>query len=148
MWWTPRIAGRAERLPALTVSITSYRCGCTSRHFQSQNLWHFHKNICSCVKNECCCPSTVNISNVNFTSKIFRPPDTIFTNMGQQMSGTYSLNGKSIRHESEGWGSSPPQVETFPVSNYFDTFTRTSVRGSKMNAVVRAVNISNVNFTS
>ena len=24
---------------------------------------------CSCVENECCCPGTVNISNVNFASK-------------------------------------------------------------------------------
>ena len=40
-----------------------------SRHFLSQKHWHFHKNIRSCVKNECCCPRTVNISNVKFTSK-------------------------------------------------------------------------------
>ena len=30
----------------------------------------FHKNTRSCAENECCCPRTVNISNVNFTSKI------------------------------------------------------------------------------
>ena len=41
-----------------------------SRHFLSQKLWQFHKNTRSCVENECCCPRTVNISNVNFTSKI------------------------------------------------------------------------------
>ena len=39
------------------------------RHFLSQKLWHFHKNIRSCVENECWCPRTVYISNVNFTSK-------------------------------------------------------------------------------
>ena len=38
------------------------------RHFQSQKLWHFHKDMRSCVKNECCCRCTVNISNVIFTS--------------------------------------------------------------------------------
>ena len=38
-----------------------------SRHFLSQKLWHFHKNIRPCVENECYCPRTVNISNVNFT---------------------------------------------------------------------------------
>ena len=38
-----------------------------SRHFLSQKLWHFHKDTCSCVENECCCPCTVNISNFNFT---------------------------------------------------------------------------------
>ena len=34
-----------------------------------KKLWHFHKNIRSCVENECCCPRTLDISNVNFTSK-------------------------------------------------------------------------------
>ena len=43
--------------------------GLRSRHFLSQNLWHFHKSTRSCVKNECCCPRRVNISNVNFTLK-------------------------------------------------------------------------------
>ena len=46
------------------------RVALRSRHFLSQNRWHFHKNTRSCVENECCCPRTVNISNVNFTSKI------------------------------------------------------------------------------
>ena len=32
--------------------------------------WHFHKNIRSCVENDCGCPRTVNISNVNITSKL------------------------------------------------------------------------------
>ena len=36
------------------------------------------------------------------------------------------------------WGQSPPQVETFCVSKTFDTFTRTSVYVSKMNAVACA----------
>ena len=46
-----------------------------SRHFLSQTLWYFHKNIRSCVENESCCPRTVNILNVNFTPKIF-PTET------------------------------------------------------------------------
>ena len=33
-----------------------------SKHFLSQKLWHFHKNIRSCIENECCCPRTVNNS--------------------------------------------------------------------------------------
>ena len=64
-----------------------------SRHFLSQNLWHFHKNIRSCGENECWCSRTVNISNVNFTSKISIPPEPVFKNMGQQMSGPDSSNG-------------------------------------------------------
>ena len=38
--------------------------------FCLQKLWHFHKNSRSGVENECRCPRTVNISNVNFTLKI------------------------------------------------------------------------------
>ena len=49
-----------------------------SRHFLFQKLWHFHKNICSCVENEYCCPNTVNISNDNFTSKISIPSESVF----------------------------------------------------------------------
>ena len=30
----------------------------------------FGKNTRSCVKNECCCPHTINISNVSFTSNM------------------------------------------------------------------------------
>ena len=41
-----------------------------SRYFLSQKFWHFHKNIRSCVENECFCPQTVDISNVDLTSKI------------------------------------------------------------------------------
>ena len=61
--------------------------------FLSQKLWHFPKNTRSCVENECCCPRTVNISNVNFTSKISIPPEPVFNNMGQQMSGPDSSIG-------------------------------------------------------
>ena len=41
-----------------------------SRHFQSQKLRHFHKDIHSRVENECYCPRAVNLSNANFTTKI------------------------------------------------------------------------------
>ena len=37
--------------------------------FRSRKHWQFHNNIRSCVKNECCCPGTVNNSNANFTLK-------------------------------------------------------------------------------
>ena len=40
------------------------------RHFLSQKLRHFDNDTCSRVENECCCPHTVNISNVNFIKKI------------------------------------------------------------------------------
>ena len=81
--------------------------------------------------------STFSISNVNFTSKISVPPESVFRNMGQQISGPDSSNGESIRHEFEGWGlESPLRRDIFCLKN-FDTFTRTSVCVSKMNAVAR-----------
>ena len=46
------------------------RVALMSRHFLPQKLWHFHKIHHSCVANECCCPRTFNISNVNFTLTI------------------------------------------------------------------------------
>ena len=42
-----------------------------SRHFLSQKRRHFRENIRWCVENEWSCPSTFNISNVDFISKIF-----------------------------------------------------------------------------
>ena len=41
-----------------------------SRHVMSKKFRHFHKNIRSWIENECCCPRTINMSNVVFTSKI------------------------------------------------------------------------------
>ena len=51
-----------------------------------------HKNTRSCAENECCYPRTINISNVNFTSKISIPPEPLLKNMGQQMYGPDSSN--------------------------------------------------------
>ena len=90
-----------------------------SRHFLPQKLWHFHKNTRSCVENECCCPCTVKISNVNFTSNISTPPEPVFKNMRQQIFGRDSSISYNIRHESEGWGFETPQVQTFSVSKTF-----------------------------
>ena len=54
------------------------------------------------------------------------------------MSGPDNPNGEFIRHESEGWGfESPSGRDIFCLKN-FDTFTRTSVDVSKINAVARA----------
>ena len=55
------------------------------------------------------------------------------------MSGPDSSNSKSIRHEFEGWGFESPSGggDIFCLNN-FDTFTRTSVRVSKRNAVARS----------
>ena len=42
---------------------------CGRNIFCLKNFRHFRKNIHSWVENECCCPRTVGISNVNFTNK-------------------------------------------------------------------------------
>ena len=54
------------------------------------------------------------------------------------MFGPDTSNGLSIRIYPKVGSSSPPKVETVSVSKKFDTFTRTSVRVSKMNGVARA----------
>ena len=46
--------------------------------YSFSKLWNFHNNIRSCVENESCCPRTVYISNVNFTSRISIPPEPVF----------------------------------------------------------------------
>ena len=61
--------------------------------FLSPKLWHFHQNIRLCAGNECCCPRTVSISNVDLTSKLSILTEPVFKNMGQQMSGSDSSNG-------------------------------------------------------
>ena len=88
--------------------------------------------------NECCCSHIVNISNVNFTWKTFIPPEPVFKNMVQQTSGPDSSNDYSIRHESEDWVFESPSGRDIFCPKNFGTFTRTSVRVSKMNAVARA----------
>ena len=49
-----------------------------------------------------------------------------------------SSNGLSIQHESEGWGLEFLTGRDIFCHNNFDTFTRTSVRLSKMNALAHA----------
>ena len=125
-----------------------FRVPLRSRHFLSQKLWHFHKNTRSCVENECCCPRTVNISNVNFISKISIPPGPVLKNMGQQMSGPDCSIGYSIRMNPKVGGSSPSLVETFSVSKiwHFHKNTRSCVENEC--CCPRTVIVSNVNFTS
>ena len=48
------------------------------------------ENTRPCVNNECCCPRTVKISNVN---KYVYTARTSIKNMGQQISGPDSSNG-------------------------------------------------------
>ena len=75
-WWLNRLEHSA------LIRRWGVRVPLRSRHFLSQKLWHFHKNTRSCVENECCCPRTVNISNVKFTLKncYRREPEELWTN--------------------------------------------------------------------
>ena len=65
-------------------------------------------------------------------------PEPVFNNLGQQMSGPDSSICWSIRHEYEGWGFESPSGRDIFCLKSFDTFPRTPVRVSKMNAVARA----------
>ena len=118
-----------------------------SRHFLSQKLWHFDKDTRSCVENECCCPRTVNISNVNFTSKISMPPEPVFKTWDSkwlaliaQMVRAFGMNPRNGR-------SSPPQVETFLSQKLwrFHKNTRSCVENEC--CCPRTGDISNVDFT-
>ena len=55
------------------------------------------------------------------------------------MSGPDSSIVQSIRHESEGWGFESPSGQDIFCFKNFDTFTRTPVGVSKMNAVARTL---------
>ena len=71
--------------------------------FSVSNTSTLSKEILLWVENECCCSPTINVADVNFTTKISITPDPVFKNMGQQISGPDSSNGYSIQHQSEGW---------------------------------------------
>ena len=80
----------------------------------------------------------ISMSTVNVQVVISLPPHPVFKKMGQQMSIPDGSNWWSIRHESEGWWFESPLRSKHFLSQNFGTFTRTSVRVSKMNAVARA----------
>ena len=115
------------------------------RHFLSQK--HFHKNTCLYIANEWCCLHSVNISNASFASKIFiyrhiqypKTRDRKCLALVAQMVRAFGMNPKV-------GGSNPPHVETVSVSKNVDTFTRTPVRVSKMNAVARTQLIFQMSF--
>ena len=119
-----------------------------SRHFLSENLWHFPKSTRSCVENECCCPRTVNISNVNFILKISILPVPVFNTMGQQMYGPDSSTGYNIWHESERWGFETPSGRDIFMSRKLWHFPKNSRLCVEIEwSCPHTVHISNVNFT-
>ena len=61
------------------------------------------------------------------------PPEPVFQNIRQQMCGPIAQMVRAFGMKPKVRDSSPSQVETFS-----DTFTKTSVRVSKMRAVSRA----------
>ena len=84
--------------------------------FFSQRHLHSHKSTRSCVNNECCCPRTVNISNINFTSKISIPPGPVFNKWDSKCLALKSQMVRAFGMNPKVGCSSPPQVETFSVS--------------------------------
>ena len=63
------------------------------RHFLSQKLWRFHKNLHSCVENEWCYLYTVNISNATFTLKKQTNKQTIKSHPFHSMSIRHPIPG-------------------------------------------------------
>ena len=119
-----------------------------SRHFLSQKLWHFHKNIRSCVENECCCPRTGNSSNVKFTSKISIPPEPVFKTRDSKCLALIAQMVRAFGMNPKVGGSSPAQVETF-LSKKTWNFHK-NIRSCVENECCcpRTINSSNFNFTS
>ena len=53
------------------------RVSLRSRHFLSQNLWHFHKNIRLCVENDAVAHAQLKFQMLAWTSKISAPPEPV-----------------------------------------------------------------------
>ena len=77
-------------------------------------------------ENECCFLRTVKFQMLTLLKK----------NLYRQ--SQYSKTWDSYRQESEGWGLESPSGRDIFCVKIVDTFTRTSVRVSKMNVVARA----------
>ena len=92
-----------------------------SRHFRSQKLWHFQKNVRSWVESEWHCLWTADISNVNFTNKNIYKARARVPKHGVGNVCPDSSNGQSILHESEGWGPTTSRVGHF-LSKKINTF--------------------------
>ena len=98
---------------------------------------HFHKNIRSYVENEWYCPRTVNILNVKLIQKyLYRQSQHSKTWDSKFWPWLLKLLEDSAWIRRFGVRV-PPGRDIFCLKD-FVTFTRTSVRVSKMNAVVRA----------
>ena len=91
-------------------------------------------NIHAWVESECFCPCTVNMSNVNFTTKISILLEPVFKYMGQQLSGTDN-------------SSSTPPVGYLSLSN---TYVHKNAHSwvKKECCCPHIVNITNVKFSS
>ena len=91
----------------------------------------------------CVCVSKMNaVARAQFTFQLLtwlKTRASIKNKLGQVKSGPDSSKGRSIRHESEGWGLESPSGRDIFCFKNVDTFTRISVvRVPKMNAVARA----------
>ena len=95
------------------VSLLGVRIPLRSRHFPSVNFRHFHKNIRVWAENEWCCSRTVNISNVNFTSKYLHRHSQYSNTRDSKCLALVAQVGRIFGMN---WGSIPPQVGTFSVS--------------------------------
>ena len=114
------------------VEACGVRVPLRSRHFLSQKLRHFHKNIRSCVEMNAVARAQLTFHIITLLQKyLYRQSECSKTRDSKclaliaKMVEEFSMNPKI-------GGSSPPQVETFSVSKTL------SVCVSKINAVACA----------
>ena len=114
--------------------------------FCLKNFDTFTRTPVSVLKMNVVAPAQLTFQ-IQLYFKISIPPEPVLKNMVQQTSGPDSSNGKSIWHESESWGSTSPQVDTFLSQKlwHFHKNTRSYVENEC--CCPRTVYTSNITFT-
>ena len=77
--------------------------------FLSQNLRHFYNNIHSWIKNNGCCPRTVDISNVDFTTKYLYRQSQYWTPWDSKCLALKTLMVRAFGVNPKVRSSSPPE---------------------------------------
>ena len=122
------------------ISIKTYgKRGCKKYYCLSKKaLWHFHKNIRSRVKNECCCPRTVNILN---NTKASIQNSKWLAALIAQMVRAFGMNSNIGFRV-------PLRSRLFLSQNLWHSHTNTRSCVENDCCCLPTVNSANVNFTS
>ena len=95
-WWLQLFWCQIGTRPSSTSMMTHHIIPSGPHIFCLKNFWHFHKNTRLCVENECCCPHTVNISNVNFKSNCCSIKETAQERQWNQQLDSCYVTGRLI----------------------------------------------------